>query len=74
MLQRTITIITMTLKKQRYQLIRKINRLRKISDVTIVFVCGYGGAGKTTFTNQLCKKLEPNAVIFESDWFQKIQL
>lgn len=61
----------MTLKKQRYQLIRKINRLRKSKAVTVVFVCGYGGAGKTTFCKQLASKLEPNAVVFESDWFLK---
>ena len=61
----------MSVKKQRYDLIRKIKRLRKKNDITTVFVCGYGGAGKTTFCNYLLSKLEPNAVLFECDWFLK---
>ena len=61
----------MAIKKQRYNLIKKLKRLRKKNDVSTIFVCGYGGAGKTTFCNYLQSKLEPNAVVFECDWFLK---
>ena len=61
----------MAIKKQRYNLIRKLKRLRKKNDVSTIFICGFGGAGKTTFCNYLKSKLEPNAVVFECDWFLK---
>lgn len=61
----------MAIKKQRYNLIRKLKRLRKKKDVSTIFVSGFGGAGKTTFCNYLKSKLEPNAVVFECDWFLK---
>jgi uridine kinase len=37
----------------------------------IVFVCGFGGAGKTTFCHELSSKLPCSALVFETDWYAK---
>jgi uridine kinase len=37
----------------------------------IVFVCGFGGAGKTTFCRRLCAEISCPAIVFETDWFAK---
>jgi uridine kinase len=37
----------------------------------IVFVCGFGGAGKTTFCRRLCAEIACPAIVFETDWYAK---
>lgn len=37
----------------------------------IVFVCGFGGAGKTTFCHHLATILTLPTIIFETDWYAK---
>lgn len=37
----------------------------------IVFVCGFGGAGKTTLCHELSAKLDRPAVVLETDWYAK---
>jgi uridine kinase len=37
----------------------------------VVFVCGFGGAGKTTFCRRLRAELTCPAIVFETDWFAK---
>ncbi len=37
----------------------------------IVFVCGFGGAGKTTLCHNLAAKMNPPGIIFETDWYAK---
>jgi len=37
----------------------------------VVFVCGFGGAGKTTFCHQLSSRLSCQSLVFETDWYAK---
>lgn len=37
----------------------------------VVFVCGFGGAGKTTFCHKLAGLLSRPCVVFETDWYAK---
>jgi len=38
---------------------------------TVVFVCGFGGAGKSTFCHRLSQGLKRSSVIFETDWYAR---
>jgi uridine kinase len=44
---------------------------RAIGKRLVVFVCGFGGAGKTTLCHQLATKLLLPTIIFETDWYAK---
>jgi uridine kinase len=37
----------------------------------IVFVCGFGGAGKTTFCHKLSSMLAVPSIVFETDWYAR---
>jgi uridine kinase len=37
----------------------------------VIFVCGFGGAGKTTLCHQLVDLLTFPSVVFETDWYAK---
>jgi uridine kinase len=37
----------------------------------VVFICGFGGAGKTTFCHNLAGLLSRPSVVFETDWYAR---
>jgi uridine kinase len=38
---------------------------------TVVFVCGFGGAGKSTVCRRLSQELKRSSVVFETDWYAR---
>jgi len=53
------------------EIIKAIEQILAQKQRALVFVCGFGGAGKSTFCKDLSSNFPDQSVVFETDWYSK---